>query len=123
MNSYTVHLRSGSPPILVREGWSAAASTFGPFFFTAHRAWLPALAHGALLALIVTLAPPWLRGILLTALAVLAGLMARDVLRWSLDRKHYVMAHVVAARDEDAALGRLLDARPDLVPLLAKQEL
>lgn len=123
MTGYTVHLKPGCPPILVREGWAWGAFVFGPFFFTSHRAWLPALLHIALLAIIVALSPPWLRGILLTGLAVLAGLMGHDVQRWSLDRRGYVMAHVVAARDEDAALGRLLHARPDLVPGLLDLEL
>ena len=123
MTGYTVHLAPNRPPILVREGWSWTAYLLGPVFFTLNRAWAPALVHIALLALVATLPPPWLRGILLEALAILAGLMARDVLRLSLDRRGYVMAHVVAARDDDAALGRLLQARPDLVPALMDAEL
>ena len=123
MTAYTVHLKPGHPPILVREAWSWAAALQGPAFFTTHRAWLPAIVQFALLALVVTLAPPWLCGILLTALAVLAGLMAQDVLRLSLEHRGYTMAHVVTARDEDAALGRLLEARPDLVPGLLELEL
>ena len=118
MTGYTAHLKPGRPPILVREGWSWGCFLFGPFFFTSHRAWLPAAFHVALLGIAAS-APSSLRGVLLTALAVLAGLMGRDALRWALDRRGYVVAHVVVARDDDGALGRLLQARPDLVAGMA----
>ena len=122
MKGYTAHLKPGRPPILVPEGWSWGCYLFGPFWFAGQRAWIPAAIHLALVVVIIALAPPWLRPILLVALAVTAGLMGRDVLRWALERRGYVMAHVVAARDEDGALGRLLQVRPDLVPVLAQSE-
>ena len=118
MRSYTAHLKPGKQPVLLREGWSWGAFLFGPLWLLAHRAWLPALALAVLLGL-----TPLLRGnpapVIAITLLVLAGLFGRDLLRWSLARRGYVMQHVLAARDEDAALGRLLTFRPDLAAGLA----
>jgi hypothetical protein len=43
------------------------------------------------------------------------------MVRWSLARRGYILAHVVAARDEEGALGRLLTARDDLKQTYAEQ--
>ena len=53
------------------------------------------------------------------ALSVLAGVMGRDLVRWSLERRGYAMVHVLAARDEDGALARLLTYRPDIAAGMA----
>jgi hypothetical protein len=37
------------------------------------------------------------------------------MVRWSLARRGFLLAHVLAARTEDEALARLLDRRPDLL--------
>lgn len=113
MKTYTAHLKAGRPPILVRESWSWGAALFGPLWLLAHRAWIAALLQAAILVAVLALTPRSLHGALLLGLAVLAGLLGRDVVRWSLARRGYVLAHVLAARDEDGALGRLLTARTD----------
>ena len=114
LRGYTAHLKPGRPPVLVQEGWSWGAFLFGPFWFMASRAWIPALLQAALLLFIAELAPERIGWVLGTALAVLAGLLGRDAIRWALDRRGYVLMHVLAARDEEAALARLLAYRPEI---------
>ncbi len=120
MKTYTAHLKAGRPPILVRESWSWGAALFGPLWLLAHRAWIAALLQAAILVAVLALTPRSLHGALLLGLAVLAGLLGRDVVRWSLARRGYVLAHVLAARDEDGALGRLLTARTDIAERYAE---
>jgi hypothetical protein len=48
------------------------------------------------------------------ALQFLRAAHAQDLRRAALARRGRPAAHVVAAADQDAALARLLDARPDL---------
>ena len=114
MNSYTAHLKPDCPPVVLLEGWSWGAAVFGPFWLLAHRAWIPAVLFGAVALLVIVLAPPGLGGLIGLGFGVLAGLLGRDAVRWSLERRGYLMTHVVAARDADSALARLLHARADL---------
>lgn len=115
MKSWTVHLKPDRPPVLLREGWSWGAFVFGPFWLLVRRAWLPAVLWLAFSVLLAVLAPGGARPVLAFALSVLAGLLGWDLVRWSLLRRGYGLVHVLAARDEEAALARLLAARPDLV--------
>ena len=119
MKAYTVHLKPGATPILVPEAFSWAAAVFGPAWLLAHRAWIPGGLWFALAVIAVVLAPPPARPVVALALAWLAGLLGQDLRRWSLEHRGYTTAHVLAARDKEAALGRLILARPDLVPALA----
>lgn len=114
MKTWTVHLKPDQAPVLVREGWSWGAFLFGPFWLLFQRAWLPG---GAVLALTLILAAALrqpTQALLSLALGVLLGLLGRDLVRWSLGRRGYRLAHVLAARDEEGALGRLLTVRTDL---------
>ena len=120
MRTYTAHLKSGRPPVLVREAWSWGAAIFGWLWLLTHRAWIPALIQLAASVLILVLTPAGLRPPLMLGLAVLTGLLGRDMVRWSLARRGYALAHVLAARDEDSALARLLAARTDLAERYAE---
>ena len=120
MRFWTVHIRSGAAPILVRESWSFGAFLLGPLWLLANRAWIPAIIDLALLIGIRAL-PDRVHGWALLAHALLLALLGRDLVRWSLARRGYALHHVVAARDEEAAFGRLLDARRDLVQSYAEQ--
>ncbi len=120
MKIYTAHLRHDSLPVLVREGWSWPAAVFGPLWLLAKRAWIPGLILLAL-TLVAGRAAPHLSGVFALGFAVLTGLLGPDALRWSLARRGYTMAEVVAARDEDSALVRLLSARPDLAQRFAER--
>jgi hypothetical protein len=112
---FTAHTRADSPPVLVREGFSWGAFFFGPFWLLAQRAWITGvLALCAAVAVAVLAAEP-VRPLLSLALAWLLGLNGQDLRRAALHRRGYLLAHVVAADNGDAALARLLDRRPDLV--------
>jgi hypothetical protein len=121
-----VHARpaheAGEPelPVLVPEGFAWGAFWFGPFWLAAHRAWVPAAVCLAVALLLAALlrgpaAPPvWLAWI------IVQGLWGQDARRWSLGLRGYTLVHVIAARDADSALARLLAGRPDLVPAAAR---
>ncbi len=98
MNIYPVYTRPGTRPVLVREHFSFWAFLFGPIWLFVHRAWIP--------------------GIL--ALCAIVAIAAEDLRRWSLDRRGFILAQIVAAPNNEAALGRLLDRRPDLVAEMAR---
>ena len=119
MRSYTAHLKPGREPILVKEAFSWGAFLLGPLWFTIHRAWIPAAIHLFLIVALMRFLPPRF-GPVLIGLALLAGLLGRDILRWSLDRRGYTLAHVLAARDEDGALARLLTYRPEIAAQVAE---
>ena len=120
MRLYTAHLRDNRAPVLVREGFAWGALFFGPIWFAIHRAWIAAVIALALAVLIVVLAPGAAKPVLILALAVLQGMFGNDLCRAALARRRFVLAHVVAARDRDAALARLLARRPDLGRVLAR---
>jgi hypothetical protein len=111
---WTAHIRPSAAPVLVREGFSFGAFFFGPLWLAAHRAWIPAafaLAVGVLIGVFTT---DGARSALELGLAFLLGLVGRDLVRWSLGLRGYRLVHVLAARDTDSALARLLAARPEL---------
>jgi hypothetical protein len=112
---YTTHVRPDRAPVLVREGFSWAALIFGVFYFLWHRAW-NAVAIDAVAVVLAAVAG----GVLGTAapvigVLVLQGVLGHDLVRWGLAMHGYVQGPVVAARDEDSALSRLIDERHDLV--------
>jgi len=118
---YTVHLAPGRAPVLVREGFSVGALVFGPLWLFFHRAWI---AGWLALALNLALAAAIARNSAIATASLaefwLLGLLGRDLYRWGLARRGYALSHVLAARDKEAALARLLAARPDLAATLAR---
>ena len=119
MITYTAHTKPGREPILVKEGFSCGAFLFGPLWFATWRAWVPAAVHLLLLVVLLRFSPGRVAPVLLVALGVLAGTLGRDLVRWALERRGYTLVHVLAARNADAALGRLLTFRPDLAAEMA----
>lgn len=116
MRIYTAHLRADRPPVLVAEGFSWGALIFGGLWLLFHRAWIAGLLAIAASVVIGALTRPPSRIALELGLAVLLGLVGRDLVRWSLDRRGFVAAHVITARNAEQALGRLLNERPDMGP-------
>jgi hypothetical protein len=114
MKSYTAHIKPDCPPVLLPDGWSWGAAIFGPLWLLAHRAWIPAALFAAVVVLVQLLMPTVLASLIGLGLGVLAGLLGRDAVRWSLERRDYLLTHVLVARDEEGALARLLQARTDL---------
>lgn len=119
MKVWTVHLRDGSKPELVREGWSWGAFLFQGLWLLATRAWIPGIVWIAVELGLALLLPREIMTIVAAALAVLAGFVGRDLVRWQLYRRGYVLGHVVAERNGDAAWARLLARRPDLAARFA----
>lgn len=115
MRFYTVHLRAGSPPVLVPERFSFLAGILGPFWLAAQRAWIAAALALAAGVAIGVLARGTAAALAWLAYVWLLGLFGRDLQRWALERRGYVLAHVLAARDEEGAHARLLAARPELM--------
>lgn len=116
MRIYTAHLRADRPPVLVAEGFSCGALVFGGIWLLLHRAWIAGVLAIAASVLIGLVTPPAMRIVLELGVAILLGLVGRDLVRWSLSRRGYLAAHVVAARNAEQALGRLVTERPDLGP-------
>jgi hypothetical protein len=115
MRTYTAHLRQHQSPELVREGFSWGAAIFGPLWLLAHRAWIPAALVLLACAIVAAFTHGVLFDVLWLGIAWTMGLCGQDLRRWNLALRGYGIAHVIAARDEDSAYGRLLAARPDLL--------
>jgi len=111
---FTAHLRPAAAPVLAKEGFSWGALLFGGVWLLARGAWAEGAIALSAAVLIGALIPGPAGDVLEAGLAVALGLSGWDVVRASLARRGYVLAHVVAARDAEAALLRLLDARPEL---------
>ena len=114
MKTWTVHTKASHGPILQREGFSFAALLFGPLWLLGHRAWVPAVLLGCAQGASLLLAAPF-GGLLVAGLAWAGGVFGGDLVRWSLDRRGYVLSDVVAASSYDLAFGRILTARPGLI--------
>jgi hypothetical protein len=114
VKTYTALLKAGAEPVLVKEGFTWGALCFGPFWLAAHRAWIAAGISLAAYVLIAALVPRPARDVLLLALAYGHGFIGNDLRRWALEHRGYLLQHVLAARGEDEALGRLLTHRPEL---------
>lgn len=124
MRVYTAHYRpTAAPPdreiVLVKEGFCWPALAFSALWALWHRMWIEAAAFvGASLAVeliveFIGLAPLGISAAGL-GLSVLVGYVANDLRRSSLERRGFRMAGIVAGRDHDTALARLVDARPEL---------
>jgi hypothetical protein len=111
---YNALLKPGAEPVLVREGFAWGAVYLGPLWLAAHRAWIAAGISLAAYVLIAVLVPRPVRDVLLLALAYGLGFIGNDLRRWALENRGYLVQHVLAARGEEEALGRLLTYRPEL---------
>lgn len=114
MKFWSAHVRAGTAPVLVREGFSWGALLFGPIWLAVHRAWIPAAISLAAFVIIGFTTHDVVQAALLTALIVSLGLSGYDLRRWSLDQRGFLLAQVVTGRSELDAMARLLERRPDL---------
>jgi hypothetical protein len=122
MQLYTIHERPGGEDfVVVKDGFCWPALFFTLIWALWCRLWWVALgiavANG-LLGLATRLAgtDELTESALGLALAVIVGLVANDLRRWTLGRRGYDEVAVVAAEDADAALHRYLDHRPRPAP-------
>lgn len=114
MNIYTAHTKPHAKPVLVREGFSRAGLLLGPVWLVANRIWVAGALAGCADILIGAFAPDSLRYVLAAAISWSIGLFGHELQRWWLEQHGYAEVHVIAAKDEDEALSRLLARRPDL---------
>jgi hypothetical protein len=141
MRVYTVHMRPDSPlpdggsvdggsvdggavdggVALVREGFSWPAFLFGPVWALALGLWVVAaalLAAGAVFGLAFELggADFPMRAAIAVGFQALVGFTANDFQRWSLARRGFAEADLVAAPDLAAAERRYFEARNPAAP-------
>ena len=116
MKVFTSHLRAGALPVLMREGFSWPAFVFGFLYLAVHRAWVAAALNLAVFLLASGLARSTGSGAPLLGLAVLQGLFARDLRRWSLAHGGGPGGPAVAAPYHAQAAARLVGQRADLIP-------
>jgi len=124
MRVWTVHLRpalAGKPArtVIVREGFSWWAALFPLLWFLAKRLWIVAALYFALATLLGFVLPSSISPWAMVALQILAGLEARNLQRWALERQGFRLMGVVQGRNEDGAVLNLADRRPDLAQGLA----
>ena len=117
MRFYTVHLRRhGLDPdrdlVLVNEGFCWPAFLFSVVWALWHRLWLVTLI--TVFALVVLAFAVAVAGPAAAGLALIIGVVANDLRRWTLKRRGFVETGVVAGRDRDAAERRFLEGDPGL---------
>ena len=115
MTTYTVHLHRRKSPVLVPELFSWGALILGPLWLLLRGVWIAAVLSGAILFLACTVPPPALRPLLAVGVMVLLGLLGNDLRRWHLGFRRFRLDCVVAGRNRDEALYRLLSLRADLL--------
>ena len=124
MRLYTVHLRRhGLDPdrdlAAVKEGFCWPAFFFSILWALWNGLWLVGLVLLAAQAVVggaVALLglDPLSQAAVSLGLALIIGMLANDLRRWTLSRRGFDEAAVVAGGDADAALGRFLEDAPEL---------
>ena len=124
MRVYTVHLRHrGLNPdndiVLVSEGFCWGACVLSLIWALWHRMWLVVL--GLVIVSVVLNVMIYMLGMdettgyfLNVGIAILIGLVANDIRRWSLARLGFVDYGVALGDNQDDALARFLDDAPAL---------
>lgn len=133
MSTFTVHippaeqggLGASERIVFLREGFSAPAFLFGPFWLLWKRAWLAALGWAVLLAAIAGIGallkvPAYVMSFAGLAAAGILGFEGDRILAWSLHRRGYVEGDVVIGDNEDEAeevyFGRLRAQGSQTIP-------
>lgn len=128
MSVYTVHVRdTGLKPTLalVKDGFSWPAAIFGFLWALVIGAWdvalmLIVLQIGIGTALPFVVADPTAQGVVQIGLAIVIGLIANELRRWSLTRRGLHEDAVVSAHDKEEAERRYLDANPYMTTKLLR---
>ena len=101
--------------VFVRDGFSWGAFLFGPLWMLRHRLWLVLLGYVAVIAgLMAGLSAASARGgsslLAYALLALLIGIEASTLRRWTLGRRGWTALGVVVGDDLEAAERRFFDA-------------
>lgn len=130
MKTFTVHLRRGGLDpdrdiAVIKEGFCWPAVAFSVIWAVWHRLWLVALGFLAA-ELLLSAALAFLGAdrkteiVLSLGLAVVIGLVANDLRRWSIERNGFIQSDVVAGSDAAAAERRFYERNPRLAAELAQ---
>ena len=124
MKLYTVHLRRGGLDpdrdiAVIKEGFSWPACILSLIWALWHRLWwvaagliaLSLTIEGALWALGIDETLGFVIGV---SVAVLTGLLANDLHRWTLERDGFIERGMVSGDNAEEALIRFLDQSPDV---------
>src|SRR5262245_3507778 len=121
MSVYTVHAPAASDLreqtdkfVFVRDGFHFWAMLLGPFWLAWHRLWLVLLGYFGVtivtgVALVLLGAGTDARALVFLLLALLMGLEAASLRRWSYSRGRWRQIDFVVADDEEAAERRFFD--------------
>ncbi len=122
MRLYSTHFRphasprAEQPPVLVKEGLSWPCLFLGWIGLLLSGSWIAALLVAvASLALGFALRPLTGAWPILAGMQLLLALFANDLHRWELGLHGFIRGPIVAGRDREGALLRLLDAKPELL--------
>jgi Protein of unknown function (DUF2628) len=130
MRIYSVHLRR--PPVdpdrdvcLIKEGFSWPAFFFSFAWALWCRLWLVAAGmFAAEIAVTVAISSlgsdRWAQTAISLGFAMIIGLVANDIRRWTLFRRGYLEIAVVSGEDLDAAERRFWEQRPQLAADLVR---
>ncbi len=129
MSVFTVHVRdTGLRPTmaLVKDGFSWPAAVFGFIWALVIGAWDVAFALFVLqmtigMAVGFLIESPDVQMVIQIGLAVVIGLIANELRRWSLDRRGLHEDAVVTAHDKEEAERRYLDANPYMTAKLLRE--
>jgi hypothetical protein len=113
MRLYTVHA-APDDLILVREKVSIVAMIAPLPWLLWHRCWIAALGYGLLVLAVGLVASAAVGAWIGLAVHLLIGVSAQDIRRWTLARQGRPAIAVVAGRDRESALFRLVSERRDL---------
>ena len=133
MPVYTVHAPSAPASredtdrfVFLRDGFHFWAMVFGPLWLLWHRLWLVLLGYlavGTVLVVALALlgAPSNARGAVLLLLALLMGLEAASLRRWTYSRRKWQFIDFIVADDKESAERQFFhrwteDAGPSVPP-------
>jgi len=124
MKIYTVHLRQheqnyASDIVLILEGFSWSAFVLSVIWSLWHRMWWVSLglvcSSMIVIGIVYTLrTDAFVAYFVGIGTAVIYGLVANDLRRWSLSRVGFIENGVILGDNQDKALARFLDNSPDI---------
>ena len=132
MNVYSIHVRGDAQGdknnqavklVLVKDGFSLAATIFGPLWALVQGLWEVAIIIFVFYVLMGFLINEFVPGAAAATAAqvgaaVLVGIVANELRRWSLDRRGFEERDTVLGSDSADAERRFFEANPDVLARL-----
>ncbi len=134
MNVYSIHVRGNSRDndnkknqvaklVLVKDGYSLAATIFGPLWALVLGLWETAIIIFVFYTLMGFLISELIDGTnaamaAQVGVAILIGIVANELRRWNLDRRGFEERDTVLGSDAADAERRFFEANPDVLSML-----